>query len=433
MIESIPLAQVPGPVDREVFLQCIDTAVRVSERQRSGFAVLKVDVGAGEVMSADANVALVAIRGNVRLNDIVAKLNEREFAVLLAVGSEGGAQRVAGKIIESLTAACPGVGAQDIAVGIAIYPSHGTSRDQLLRAADNAQYQARRNRRGIVVAAQHDDPAGADLVAPMAARPDLSRRMGSAVEQNEFVLRYQPVVELVSGRLLSAEALVRWRHPELGLLPPAEFLYLAERDGTIDMLSLKFVEYALLQARAWRDSGINLPVSVNLPASTLQHADLEAAVVGRLHDLSLAPDCLSIELRDDQLTRLSAAAMKNIFMLANAGVQIAIDDFGRGAASLLALRDLPVHDIKIDPCFIQSIVSSTADSAIVAALVGLCGELGRRVTAKGIETQEVCDKLRDLGCNAGQGFYFSKAIEAEAVATWSAAPPGQLSSMATKD
>jgi predicted signal transduction protein with EAL and GGDEF domain len=404
--------------DRDVFLQGIDIALRSSERQRSSFALLKVDVGADDTARAGA---IAAIRANVRLNDTVAVLNEREFAVLLAVGSEGGAQRVAGKIIDSLVAACSNITAQDIAIGIAIYPAHGATRDQLLRAADNAQYQARRNRRGIVVAARSDDlteDAAATATVAAGPKPDLSQRIGSAVEHNEFVLRYQPAADLASGRLLSAEALVRWHHPELGLLPPAEFLYLAERDGTIDMLSLKFIEYALLQMRAWRDRGTSLPVSVNLPASTLQHADLEPSVLGRLHDLALAPDSLTIELRDDQLTKLSSEAMKNIFMLANAGVRISIDDFGRGAASLLALRDLPVHEIKIDPGFVTSVATSTADAAIISALVGLCRTLRRRVIAKGVETQAVCDKLRELGCEGGQGFYFSKAIEGDALPGW---------------
>lgn len=400
--------------DRDAFLQGIDAALRTSERQRSSFALLKVDVGADDGARASA---ISAIRVNVRLNDTVAVLNEREFAVLLAVGSEGGAQRVAGKIIDSLVAVCSNVTPQDIAIGIAIYPVHGTSRDQLLRAADNAQYQARRNRRGIVVAAKSDD-LDAEDGAPAAPKPDLSQRMGSAVEQNEFVLRYQPAADIASGRLLNAEALVRWHHPELGLLPPAEFLYLAERDGTIDMLSLKFIGYALQQMRTWRDDGTNLAVSVNLPASTLQHAELEASVLGRLHALALAPDSLTIELRDDQLTKLSPEAMKNIFMLANAGVRICIDDFGRGAASLLALRDLPVHEIKIDPGFITSVVSSAADAAIVSSLVTLCRSLGRRVIAKGVETQAVRDKLHQLGCEGGQGFYFAKPLEGEALPGW---------------
>ncbi len=414
MIESQP--GISHAADRDAFLQGIDAALRLSERQRSSFALLKVDVGADDTARASA---ITAIRANVRLNDTVAVLNEREFAVLLAVGSEGGAQRVAGKIIDSLVAVCTSITPQDIAIGIAIYPAHGNTRDQLLRAADNAQYQARRNRRGIVVAARTDDLTTDDTPAAAAGpRPDLSQRMGSAVEHNEFVLRYQPAADLTSGRLLSAEALVRWHHPELGLLPPAEFLHFAERDGTIDMLSLKFIEYALLQMRAWRDRGTSLPVSVNLPASTLQHADLEPSVLGRLHELALAPDSLTIELRDDQLTKLSSEAMKNIFMLANAGVRISIDDFGRGAASLLALRDLPVHEIKIDPGFVTSVATSEADAAIIAALVGLSRALGRRVIAKGVETQAVCDKLRELGCEGGQGFYFSKAIEGDALPGW---------------
>ncbi|MEC5385953.1 GGDEF domain-containing phosphodiesterase [Uliginosibacterium sp. H3] len=425
MIESTPAVQTTNAADRDGFLQGIDMALRASERQRGGFAVLKVEVGgAAEQAVANVGEAITAIRANVRLNDMVAMLGPREFAVLLAVGSEGGAQRVAGKITESLVAACGGIAAQDVAIGIAIYPTHGTSRDQLLRAADGAQYQARRNRRGIVMATRDETPVDDDEPLSVPMRPDLSKRIGSAVTQNEFLLRYQPVAELGSGRLLSAEALVRWRHPELGLLPPAEFLYLAERDGTIDTLSLKFVEYAMMQARAWRDGGSNLPISVNLPATTLQHPELESALVGRLHSMALPPDSLTIELRDDQLTRLSAAAMKNIFMLANAGVRIAIDDFGRGAASLLALRDLPVHEIKIDPCFIQSVAASRADAAIVASLIGLCRDLGRRVIAKGIETQAVCNRLLELGCEGGQGFHFSKPLEAEALPDWRGQPYG---------
>jgi len=145
---------ISSSADRDAFLQSIDIALRSSERQRSSFALLKVDVGADDTARAGA---IAAIRANVRLNDTVALLNEREFAVLLAVGSEGGAQRVAGKIIDSLVAACSNITAQDISIGIAIYPTHGATRDQLLRAADNAQYQARRNRRGIVIAARSDD------------------------------------------------------------------------------------------------------------------------------------------------------------------------------------------------------------------------------------------------------------------------------------
>lgn len=417
MIDLDASAARSGSADRQGFLEAIDAALRASERQRVGFAILRIDLGSNEAARAKA---VGVLRANVRLNDVVAALAEQEFAVLLGSGTEGGARRVAGKIAESLLAACSDLVAHDVSIGVAVFPAHGNTRDELLHAADAAQYQAKRTKRGIVVAVQADESGEEALLVPAVSRdPDsLSRRMGSAVEKNEFVLRYQPAVNLATGHLLGAEALVRWRHPELGLLPAAEFLYLAERDGSIDALSLKFVEYALLQARAWRDGGTSLPVSVNLPASTLQRPMFGVDVVARLHELALSPDILTVELRDDQLTRLSADAMKNIFMLANDGVRVAIDNFGRGAASLLALRDLPVQEIKIDPCFTSAIATNTADAAIVATLVRLCRDLGRRAIAKGIENQAACDKLRELGCEGGQGFYFAQAMDADALPTW---------------
>lgn len=401
-----------GLPDRNAFMQRLDAALRMSERVKSGFALLLVDAGAGDDGAADVQRVAAAIRHSVRLTDTVATLNSKEFAVLLSVGNEDGAQRVARKIFDSASE-----GAQHselgggLAIGVALYPAHGETREALLRAADAALYQARRNH-GIVMAVRDEQPRA------QAEAPALGQQLGTALEQNEFVLRFQPIVALGSGRAIATEALVRWRHPELGLLPPGEFLHLAALDTTLDTLSLKLIERAIQQAHAWHQEGIHLPLSLNLSHSTLELEALEQLIVRRLQDYNLPADHLTLELRDEQLTHLPAGAMKALFSLAAAGVRLSIDDFGRGTASLHALRDLPVHEIKIDPSLVVPVCRSTADAAIIKALAQLGRDLGKRVVAKGIESAEIRDKLVSLGCEYGQGFHFAQALEPEVMARW---------------
>ena len=400
--------------NRTMLIERLEQALRLGERTRQSFALLMIDADtsgtASASLDADALREIASKIGSaVRRSDTVARLGGSEFVVLLTVGNEDGAVRVAGKILEAFTPVADAV--PSAAVGIALYPAHGRSREELLRAADSALYLARRNRRGLLVATKPDE-------SWQGARRDLAQRIGAAVEQDEFVLRYQPIVDLASNEVCGVEALVRWLHPELGLLPPAEFLHLAERDSAINALSLKVLERALQQVRAWRDLGVTLPVSVNLSPHALELAEFQDFVLKMLHDLALPEECLTLELRDENLAQLSPEATRTLFSLNGRGVRFAIDDFGKGVGSLNLLRDLPASEIKLDPVMLSNARDEHTDEYIASAVIALGKSLGKRVTAKGVENRETLLKLRALGCERAQGFCFSAPMDAEALTAW---------------
>ncbi|NSL53907.1 GGDEF domain-containing phosphodiesterase [Uliginosibacterium aquaticum] len=417
LLDEAPRAFAPNPAgvpslpDREAFLRRLDMSIRMAERQRSSFAVMLLDLGPTEDPLSGLAAAAAALRITVRLTDTVAWLEGRQFAVLLNVANEEGATRVGGKIFEALGEALGEAAGREVRAGMALYPDHGKSGDQLLRAVNGALYQASRGHKGIVMAVL------AEGVLPE-VRETLGQRFGMAIEQNEFVLRFQPVVNLVSGLPVGAEALARWRHPELGLLPPAEFMHLATHESALEGLSLRLLDQALRQIRNWRERGVALSLSLNFAPVLLAREGLDQLILARLQAQGLSPECLTLELRDEGLAALSASALRVLFSLASAGVCLAIDDFGRGTGSLLALRDLPVQEFKIDAAFVSKVCHSEADAAIVATLVSLGRRLGKTVIAKGIETEEVRQKLRSLGCEYGQGFCFAQALPAQELEDW---------------
>lgn len=417
-VDSIPRlieersSALSGLPDRDAFMRRLEMSIKIAERQRSSFAVLLLEPGGeGDDQRLDLNAAAAALRATVRLTDTVVALDANQFAVLINVANEEGALRVGGKILDALSQALGEDAGRASAVGMALYPQHGNTSEALLRAASGALYQSSRSRHGIVMAVKAEASA-----AEM--RAGLSQRIGMAIEQDEFVLRFQPVVNMMNGLPVGAEALARWRHPELGLLPPAEFMHLPENEDSLEGLSLRLLDQALLQIRSWCERGLNLNLSVNISSTLLARDGLEQKILAQIHAQGLSPECLTLELRDEGLSGLPANALRALFGLASAGVCLSIDDFGRGAGSLMALRDLPVQEFKIDAGFVSKVCQSEADAAIVSALLSLGRRLGKTVIAKGIETEEVRQKLRSLGCEYGQGFCFAQALPAQELEDW---------------
>lgn len=410
-VENVRSRALQSLQDREAFGRRLEMLIKIAERQHSGFAVLLLELGGAECSERDLNAVAAALRTTVRLTDTVAWLEANRFAILLSVPNAEGALRVGGKILDALSGVLGIEAGHSISVGMALHPTHGKSGDLLLRAAEGALFQSCRGRHGIVMAVAAESPRE-ELLA------SLGQRIGVAMEQDEFELRFQPVVNLLSGLPVGAEALVRWRHPELGLLPPAEFLHLAEYEALLEGLSLRLVERALGQIRTWRERGLVLNLSLNLASALLATEGLDHKILSRMHAAGLPPESLTLELRDEGLASLPASALRSLFGLASAGVCLSIDDFGRGTGSLMALRDLPVQEFKIDASFIRKICSSEADAAIVASLISLGRRLGKTVIAKGIETEEERQKLRSLGGEYAQGFYFSQALPARELEAW---------------
>lgn len=407
-------AALPALCDREAFQRRLDVVLRMAEKQRSSFAVLLLEAGlpcdaSGQADARQLAAVASAIRMAVRLTDTVARLKNSEFGIILSVGNEEGAQRVARKIVDAIEASAGPGRSTHPCIGMAMHPAHGSNAGRLLRAADGALYLARHQLNGIVVAASSGQ---LDKLPPL-RRESLAQQIGEALSQDEFVLRYQPIHALGSGQVVGCEALARWQHPELGVLAPAEFLHFAERDAAIEALSLRLLDQALTQASRWRTQGLPHAVSINLTPRLLANEGLEHILASRLHALDLPPACLTLELRDEDLAGLPPLATRTLFSIAAAGIPLAIDNFGRGSASLRQLRDLPFSTLKLDPDFVARIDQHEADARIIESLVHLGAALGKQVIAKGVESCGVENRLRAMGCTHAQGFAFAGPLEAD--------------------
>jgi predicted signal transduction protein with EAL and GGDEF domain len=296
-------------------------------------------------------------------------------------------------------------------IGIACYPDHGDDMKALVQRADVAMYVAKQQRSGFVLYQPDEDPHSP-------ARLALAGELRQAVECDELALRYQPKVELRNGRIAGVEALVRWRHPKLGLLDPSEFVALAEQTGIIKPLTLAVLDGALRDCRAWQEEGLELMVAVNLSPRNLLDQELATAVAHRLEQAGIPAERLCFEITEGTIMADPARAKDMLERLAGMGVRLAVDDFGTGYSSLSYLKQLPVNELKIDRSFVRDMAEERSDALIVQSTIDLGQNLGLEVVAEGVETQGVMDELSLLGCHYAQGYYVSRPLPAEELADW---------------
>jgi diguanylate cyclase (GGDEF)-like protein len=339
----------------------------------------------------------------IRQGDTLARLGGDEFAVVQpGLDGPGCAAALAQRLIETLAPPFR-LEAQEVhvsaSVGVALFPQHSDHADGLVRKADLALYRAKQDGRGRF---RLFEPAMDDEVQ---ARRRLDGELRRALEGAEFILHYQPQVSLATDRVEGVEALVRWRHPERGLVPPGEFIPAAEASGLIRPLGAWVLREACRQARAWRDAGLELVMAVNLSPAQLRHDGMLSEVDGALRASGLDPRCLELEITESLLLERSEGATDHVLRgLAARGVRLAFDDFGTGYSSLASLKRLPVEKIKIDRSFVRDIGRDPEDEAVVRAMVSLGHALGKRVVAEGVENEAQLAFLRRLGCDAAQGF-----------------------------
>jgi predicted signal transduction protein with EAL and GGDEF domain len=347
---------------------------------------------------------------------VVARLGGDEFAVLLeGVSDEGMPAALAGRLAAALRAPIDLDGREVFtaaSVGIALSGPGRDGPEELLRAADLAMYRAKAEGKGrsAVFEPSMDEAA----VERLALETDLRH----ALERGELRLHYQPIVELGTGTVREVEALLRWEHPRRGLIPPISFIPIAEETGLIVPIGRWIIEEACRQLRAWdlaHRERQPLAIAVNLSARQLRDPDLVGDVDRALHACGLAPARLRLEITEDVLVEDTAAAAAALVRLKALGVGLAIDDFGTGYASLGYLKRLPVDMLKIDRSFVEGLGREERDSAIVQGVLSLAGNLRLEVTGEGIETAEQLERLRALGCDLGQGFYFARPLTAERV------------------
>jgi predicted signal transduction protein with EAL and GGDEF domain len=342
----------------------------------------------------------------VRRVDTISRLGGDEFVVLLAdIKGADQAAHVASSVTQAVARPID-VGGQQVAlsasIGIALCPDDGDEVESLLHHADVAMYHAKQNGRD---AYRFFSPA---MNAHVIERVELENRLRQAIEGNEFVLEYQPEIELASGRVATVEALLRWRHPERGLLLPGHFLPVAEESGLIVPIGEWVLKEACRQARAWGDAGFPVTVAVNLSDGQVAHTGLLPAVDAALQDAGLAPEWLDLEITEDALVR-GEPAFETAMALRARGVQLSIDHFGTGTSSLEALRRFPLTKLKIDRSYVGDVGHDPVDAAMVPAIISVARSLGLRVVGEGVETAEQLDFLRRHGCDDYQGFYASVA------------------------
>ncbi|MDQ2808948.1 MAG: EAL domain-containing protein [Chloroflexota bacterium] len=365
----------------------------------------------GDLLLREVGTRLAA---TMRAGDLVARLGGDEFAVLLPHTDGRIAQRIARRLLKVLEQPFALEGhLLDVraSIGIVLSPAHGRDTETLLRRGDVAMYYAKRSGSGASVYSANHDPYSADRLALIG---DLRR----AIEQDELVLYYQPKVSHRSRRITGVEALVRWPHPERGLLGPDQFVGLAEHTGLIKALSHWVLTTALRQCRLWWEAGLTLPVAVNLSMGDLHDPHLPDIVARLLHTVGVAPDLLRVEITEGAAMADVGRTLGVLTQLRNSGVQLAIDDFGTGHSSLGQLKRLPLDQLKIDKTFVREITLNANDATIVRSTIELGHKLGLSVIAEGIEDRATWDLLTQWGCDEGQGYYLSRPIPAAAIPLW---------------
>jgi diguanylate cyclase (GGDEF)-like protein/PAS domain S-box-containing protein len=350
----------------------------------------------------------------VREGDTVARVGGDEFIVLLPeITSADDAIAVARKLLEAV--AQPYVAGNrridlTTSIGISLYPDDGQDPEALLRSGENAMARAKLKGRNNF---QLSVP---ELTEEAARRLALQAGLRQAIQRNELVLHYQPVLSLISGRIIELEALVRWQHPEKGLVMPGDFIEVAEKAGMMVPLGQWVLSHAARQLRVWQERGLpELRVAVNLSPSQFHERNLVSTVQRALSDSDLKPQALEIEITEGVAMEDADVTVANLLALRDLDVGISIDDFGTGYSSLSYLKRFPVTTLKIDRSFVSDVVSNSADAGIVRAVLAMAHGLKLNVIAEGVETHEQFAYLRSSGCDALQGYWFSRPLPVEAV------------------
>jgi diguanylate cyclase (GGDEF)-like protein len=364
----------------------------------------------------DSLLCQVGHRLDEQLGDhlTVARLGGDEFAVVGPVADRGEATELGAEVLAVLQQP---FALQDLpfhieaSVGGALYPEHATDVDALLQRADVAMYLAKEHGSGY-----ETYNANTDRYSPR--RLGLLGELRRAIEQGELVLQYQPIATMETGEVHRVEALIRWEHPEHGLLPPSEFIPLAEPTGLMGPLTRHVLDLAIAQTRAWHDRNLDITVAVNVSARNLHSTELCDDVAALLSKWSVPPTSLELEITESVVMSDPRRATEVLQSLNALGVKTVLDDFGTGYSSLAYLKRLPVSQLKIDGAFVADMATNDEDAAIVSSTINLARSLGLSVVAEGVESETVWQRLHEYGCDFVQGYYLSRPLPAEQMTRW---------------
>ncbi len=410
-----PLTGLPN---RLLFMDRMDQAICRAMRSDDHFALLFIDIDNFKVindsMGHDAGDMLLTevtrrLNSSVRRSDTIARLGGDEFTVILENVSEPESVVLITKSLLEVLSDPITINQREVhvgaSIGIAMYPQDGTSFGHLLKNADTAMYRAKALGRNTF------QFYTSEMSTAAMRRLDLENSLRYAIEKEEFIVYYQPKYDLKDGRCIGMEALVRWDHPEKGLVPPDEFIPLAEETGMIVPLGEWVIRKACAQLRDWQKSGYAIDdLSINVSPRQFHEQDLCALFRQVLNEYELDPGNIQIELTESVLVENQDTARQVLADLHSMGLNIALDDFGTGYASMAYLRDFPIDTVKIDRSFVLGIPSDRENIAIVRAIAGLTNALGLDLIAEGVETAEQVEFLKNIECYRAQGYFWSKPV-----------------------
>ena len=413
-----------GLANRTLFRSRIEHAVKGTCRTDARAAVVIMDLDGfkeindsmGHAAGDDLLVELSRrLKAAVRGADTVARLGGDEFGVLLPDATVPEEVRRAVERIQAAIESPITLHGLELSlegsIGIALYPDDGEDVETLLRSADGAMYHAKEEKSGW----SFYDP---NHVQHGTARLTLIGELRRALDQRELVLYYQPKAILADGEVHAVEALLRWKHPVRGLVAPDEFIPMVQQTGLIKPLTLYVIDEALRQCRSWQDDGLRLAIAVNLSARSLTDSDFPIQVAELLERWNVQPAWLEFEITESAMLLHPARTKVILDRLAAMGIRLSIDDFGIGYSSLAHLKRLPVSEIKVDRSFVMNMRQDEDDATIVRSTIDLARNLGLDVVAEGVESEQVWEQLKALGCTTAQGYYLSRPIPAPALQTW---------------
>ena len=395
-----------------------EQAMALARRNQTSVALLYLDLddfkavndslghSSGDLLLCDVAQRLTQA---VRASDTVSRQGGDEFLIVMgSLGDDSDAAAMAAKISDLLTTPFQVNGLEVSttgSLGIALFPADGDDFETLLKNADMAMYRAKESGRNAF--RFYDAEMNTNVIEHL----HLISGIRTALARNEFSLHYQPQFDLKSGRIIGAEALIRWRHPELGLVPPLKFIPVAERCGLIHELGRWVLNEACRQTRVWQDAGLpRLVIAINLSPVQFRRDDIERDIMNALAANRLAANCIELELTESLLIADSKDLTALLSRLRALGLRLSIDDFGTGYSNLGYLKQFEVECLKIDQSFVRRMTENANDAGIVRAIIEMAHSLSLDVVAEGVENEAVLNRLIDLGCEFGQGFHWSPAL-----------------------
>jgi diguanylate cyclase (GGDEF)-like protein/PAS domain S-box-containing protein len=413
-----PLTKLPN---RTLFYERLGQAILNSQSHESSLVLFCIDLDRFKDINdslghkiGDELLVQVAnrIRSGVRKHDIVARLCGDEFTVILSeIKLRESISHLARRMIHLIQQPFYINGEElfiDAGIGISIYPDDGRDPDTLIKNADMALHYAKEKERGSF------QYFSSQMNQKLIHRIALEKHLRHALENNEFVLYYQPKYSLENEAIIGMEALIRWQHPEEGLISPAEFIPIAEESSVITALGVWCLKTACRQIKEWEKEGLGLyRVAVNLSSKQFQSRELLNTIKETLQETGLAPHFLELEITESTVMEDPGHTVTLLEDIRQLGVRIAIDDFGTGYSSLAYLKKFPVHILKIDQSFIADLTKDSDDAAIVESIISMARSLNLEVVAEGVETREQVEFLKQIRCQEAQGYYFSKPLPPE--------------------